>query len=314
MADLEKRCLKIDFSDFWPGFIKDDNYFWKLLSQYYDLEISAQPEVLIYSCYGFQFMNYKCHKIFFTGENVRPDFRECDFAFTFDIDHHPGKHYRLPLYRLYSLDKLPKEKNPEEIMKQKTKFCCMMVSNPNGRERNQFFDMLSKYKKVDSGGGYKNNIGHKVEDKLAFTSEYKFMIAFENTSYPGYTTEKILDPMIVNTIPAYWGNPVIDQEFNTKSFVNVHSYKTFENVIEEIIRIDNDDDLYRKYLSEPYLKDNYFPIELENETIAEKMHEVIEGFRFSRPVGNGINSLYSVGNKIKQKLKVRLNMKPRWHH
>ena len=42
--------------------------------------------------------------------------------------------------------------------------------------------------------------------KLKIISNHKFNIAFENSSYPGYVTEKITDAFIANTIPIYWGD------------------------------------------------------------------------------------------------------------
>ena len=35
--------------------------------------------------------------------------------------------------------------------------------------------------------------------------KYKFNICFENSSTPGYVTEKIIQSMYVNSIPIYWG-------------------------------------------------------------------------------------------------------------
>ena len=37
-------------------------------------------------------------------------------------------------------------------------------------------------------------------------------IAFENSSFPGYTTEKIFEPMLEGSIPIYWGNPRVDED------------------------------------------------------------------------------------------------------
>ena len=71
-----------------------------------------------------------------------------------------------------------------------------------------FFVKLSKYKQVDSGGRTLNNIGGPVEDKMEFIKDYRFVISFENAEYPGYTTEKIIQPMFVDSIPIYWGNPL----------------------------------------------------------------------------------------------------------
>src|SRR5207249_8371440 len=57
--------------------------------------------------------------------------------------------------------------------------------------------------------------GDMWQRKRAFISQYKFTIAFENSSYPGYHTEKILDPMMVDSLPIYWGNPCIRSEEHT---------------------------------------------------------------------------------------------------
>jgi len=108
----------------------------------------------------------------------------------------------------------------------------------------------TQYKNVDSGGKIKNNLGYIVKDKLFFLQQYKFTIAFENSSYPGYTTEKLLQAFVTNTIPIYWGNPLIHKEFNTNSFINCHDYNNFEEVIERVIEVDNNDSRYREYITQ----------------------------------------------------------------
>jgi hypothetical protein len=74
------------------------------------------------------------------------------------------------------------------------------VSNASGKVRNRFYNELSKYKQIASGGKVYNNVGYRVPDKLAFIQDYKFCISFENRSYPGYTTEKIVEAFFANTI------------------------------------------------------------------------------------------------------------------
>jgi hypothetical protein len=44
-----------------------------------------------------------------------------------------------------------------------------------------------------------------AKDKLQTLSEYNFVLAFENTDYPGYITEKIIHAFMAGTIPLYWG-------------------------------------------------------------------------------------------------------------
>jgi alpha(1,3/1,4) fucosyltransferase len=253
------NTIRLNFCGFWPDFDKQNNYFYKLLSTKYKIEICEAPDFLIYSNFGNRHKKYRCIKIFFTGENQRPNFNECDYAFTFDYIDNPN-HYRLPLYALY-LDQNPyllikKDIDVFNILKEKNKFCNFVFSNKCAKERVDFFNKLSKYKRVDSGGRCLNNIGGPVRDKLAFIKDYKFTIAFENSSYPGYTTEKLIHPMLVNSLPIYWGNKLVGKDFNTKSFIYYYDFKNETEVIEKIIELDQNDNLYVKYLREPYYNDN----------------------------------------------------------
>lgn len=282
-----RRCVRLGFADFYPGFCKRDNWFTHLLGKYYDVAITDDPDYLIFSTYGNEHLRYGCSKIFYTAENVRPDFDHCDWAFGFDFLEDP-RHYRLPLYPFYAdVDELTKPKPPaEQILAGKRHFCCMVVSNPKGQERTQFFHQLSKYKQVHSGGWYLNNIGGPVPKtidgkpgKVEFIRKYKFVIAFENESYPGYTTEKIFEPMLVHSIPIYWGNPRVDQDFNPKSFVNCHDYRNFEEVIERIIEIDTDETEYWAVMEQPYFVGNIPNEYVQNENILKQFHRIFSAPR-----------------------------------
>lgn len=150
--------IKINFSDFWPDLNKTNNYFYNLLSEHYTVVIDDNPDLLFYSCFGSTYLKYKCKRIYFTGENLRPDFTACDFAFSFDFNTNKN-HLRLPLF-LLTLEEsntfglLEKERTREELVQiwdKKTKFCCMVVSNPRSKKRLDFFKKLSQIKTVDSG-------------------------------------------------------------------------------------------------------------------------------------------------------------------
>ena len=217
-----RQKIKINFEDFWHHnsfvTIQKENPIFKLLSSRFELELTNKPDFLVYSCFGKNFLKYNCVRIFYTGENIRPDFSECDYAFSFNYPI-TERNYRLPLYILYDGYKELKRKSLnfdlENKLSEKQRFCNFVYSNKKGKERVEFFEKLQKYKKVDSGGKIKNNLGYIVKDKLSFLQQYKFTIAFENSSYPGYTTEKLLQAFVTNTIPIYWGNPLIHKEFNT---------------------------------------------------------------------------------------------------
>jgi hypothetical protein len=272
-----KKKIKINFTDFWGGFDKTNNYFYNLLKDEFEIEISNNPDYLFFSIFGNQHQNFNCVKIFYTGENIAPPLGYCQYSFSFDyLD--DVRNYRLPHYLLYDgYYDLARPKIIEESMSQR-KFCNFVASNGNCQERNQFVQQLSKYKKVDSGGRWMNNIGYAVDDKLKFQSEYKFSIAFENNAYrpqhPGYTTEKIMQPMTVNSIPVYWGNPLIGKEFNTKSFINFYDFEYTGNMIEYIIELDNNNEKYLEMLKTPWFINNIIPESNKIESIKSFLYKI----------------------------------------
>ncbi len=261
-----RRKIRINFSDFWhPDTLeaKKNNLLYRLLSKRFDLEICDQPDFLLFSCFGVDFIRHQCTRIFYTGENVRPNYSLCDWAFSFDYSDDP-RNFRLPYYFFFDLAPLIQPHDVEALWCAKTGFCSFVVSNAKSRPRLRFLDKLSRYKKVDCGGKVRNNIGHRVPDKQAFLRAYKFNIAFENESYPGYSTEKIAEAFLANTVPIYWGNPLVSRDFNPHAFVNCHDFRNLDQVVEFIVELDRNDDQYKKYLGAPA-----FPNGQPNEFIDE---------------------------------------------
>jgi alpha(1,3/1,4) fucosyltransferase len=204
-----KPTVRLRFCDFAPIFNLQDNYFTQLLGERYQVEIADEPDFLIYSCFGNEFQRHRGIRIYYTAENRRPNFTECDYAFSFDFSDHPN-HMRLPFWRFrypeYALPIRPVAE-PQGILRGKTRFCNFVYSNHLCPSRNRFFRLLSKYKSVDAAGKLFNNIGgvigRGIQTKLNFIQQYKFTIAFENESYSGYTTEKLYEALFANTLPIY---------------------------------------------------------------------------------------------------------------
>ena len=96
-----------------------------------------------------------------------------------------------------------------------------------------------------------NNVGGRVPDKSACIAKYKFNIAFENSTVPGYTTEKVMEPLAVRSVPIYYGNPRIDADFDPACMVRVASRDDMNRAIEEIVRLDRDDEAYLAKLTAP---------------------------------------------------------------
>lgn len=279
MKTESKPQLRLYFTDFWSNFNKQDNFFTRILSKDFELIITEEkPNLIIYSWEGRDFMNYDCIRIYYTPENyLQPKYKECDFSLSFEYWDDP-RNMRMPNYLLYEIhpDHLKKDIPAlKNLADRRTKFCSMVVSNPNTPERNDFFHKLSKYKQVDSGGKYLNNIGGRVADKRSFISDYKFNLCFENSRYPGYTTEKIVEAMACMTIPIYWGNPLIRFEFNTKSFFNYDDYSSEDDMIEDIIEHDKNPDKYFEKFILPWFEDDIPNQYFDHQRIRKFLFDII---------------------------------------
>ncbi len=269
------KKIKVKFSGMGGNFDPQNNFIINILRVHFDVELSDEPEYLIYSVNSTDYLNYSCIRIFYTAENLVPDFNICDYAIGFHYLNFGDRYIRYPLYLVdgfiayknddYASDlkrALCKHENAEKTLIGKTEFCSFVYSNAEAAKcREAFFAALSQYKTVNSGGRFKNNVGGPVESKLEFQLKHKFAIAFENTSTSGYTTEKIVHAFSSNTVPIYWGNPDIEKEFNGDAFVNCHRYgltqigeaSVINRIVDEIIRLDKDDEAYLQMLKTPAL-------------------------------------------------------------
>lgn len=261
------RKLKIKFLDWWTGFDSDNYLIGKILKKHYEIVESDDPDYVICSMYSKEALKYDCIRIFYSGENFCPDFNLYDYAMGFECMKYGDRYIYMPNYAInpkYEEDverMLTKHTSIEIEKKNKTDFCSFVVSNAMGNPfRFDFFMELSKYKKVDSGGKYQNNIGipEGVPDKYEFQKFHKFSICFENSSHPGYITEKLVQGFAAGTIPIYWGAQDVSTIFNEKAMVVIKDSTDAYKAIERIKEIDNNDTLYCSMLEQPaILNTNY---------------------------------------------------------
>lgn len=270
--------IKVAFSDFWSSFNEYSNSFIPVLNSLgidYTVSDIREADYLFFSVFGYEHLkaSEECVKIFYTGECLCPDFNLCDYAIGFDYLNFGDRYIRFPLYYLYDdinekMEAKHKIIDEEAFLKSKKRFCSFTVSNPLGNhKRKDLFELVQTYRSVDSGGKWMNNIGHCVEDKYSFDSEHKFSIVCENSSHPGYTTEKIVQAFAAQTIPIYWGDPLIKDTFNSEAFINVSDYPSTSSLLEVIKAIDNDDRLYLSMIKAPALCSNEFTLSEQRKSL-----------------------------------------------
>jgi len=255
-----RKRLRIKFIDGWKGWRMEDDYIVKVLRERYDLELCDRDPDYVYSIgVGFgdtDFLYPAAVKIVFIGENRTPDFNRFDYAIGFDHLEFGDRYLRFPLFVTYpsyrQLIHPDHALSDAELLNRK--FCSFVVSNRHGDPlRERFFAELGKYKQVDSGGRVLNNVGGRVADKVEFCSKYKFNIAFENSVYPGYVTEKLIDGLAAQSVPVYYGDPLVARDVNPGSFVSVRNADDIERAINEVRRLDSDDDAYLAMCKTPKL-------------------------------------------------------------
>ncbi|MEI6799156.1 MAG: glycosyltransferase family 10 [Pseudomonadota bacterium] len=260
---MKKSEIRVAFSDFWIGFNEIDNPFVNLLKESFAVILDKlNPEILIFSCFGSSHLRFDCTKIFYTGENIRPDFNLCDYAIGFDHLTFSDRYLRFPVFALDRLDAmvLSRDCSLMRILVEGRGFCNFIYSNSRADPiRDDFFRAMNGLKKVDSLGRHLRNVQTEINDresdytvaKVSAMSNYNFTIAFENSGTPGYTTEKITHAFIANTIPIYWGDPDIKDQFNEKAFINLRDFESINECAEFVNFIASDTERIVSYLVQP---------------------------------------------------------------
>jgi hypothetical protein len=229
-------------------------------------------------------------RVFATFESCDADLGKCEWSFSHGLerDIQDPRHMRMPcassaayprtadFLRLFDFDRAKE-------MKRKTKFCNFIYGHDTDMRR-QVFEALSAYKRVDAFGPTGlNNMGGRLVPKgkdviamkpKSFLRRYKFTVAFENFSKPGYVTEKLVEPLIARSVPIYWGDPRIADEFNTKAFVNCHDYFNLDEVVARVRELDENDEEYVAMLAEPILKPGVFPSWADKYALCRRLVEI----------------------------------------
>jgi len=322
----EKKTIKIKIVDMFHGFQPYSSWLVHMLSDQYNIEFSDNPDFLFFSCFGSEHLKYKnCVKIFFTGENVLPDFNACDYALGFDYINFGDRYFRKN-YMLPSRDICDRHQVTEDMFDRQ--FCNFIYSNATSGEgailRQEFCQKLMEYKHVDCPGKILNNMsaddleprdGDWWISKQKFLRKYKFTIAFENSSSVGYTTEKLVQPLLSFSVPIYWGNPAVVRDFNPRAFINCNDYDNdFDAIIERIKELDNDPDKYLAMLREnPMQPDFDFDqniklkkwlqdiIEKGNKTFNKDPRNFSSYMSGYQQLNGEINKLRQENNKLKER-------------
>jgi len=267
-----KTKIKLSFSDFWHGFNPiNDPIFGKSLNKFFDVDyVNYGADLHIFSIYGNEHKKHNNKKILFTPENFYSHkyqpfdfnlgeknlYNYADYSITsFNIN--DERNYRLPCYvRRYGFNVIEDIQNRNLIDKEKKIIYLQQNCVPF---RDNFVKKLQKYYDVDCPGRCNRNLNINVDNKIDFLKKYKFVISFENSSNSGYNTEKLVDGFLSMSLPLYWGDVDVANDFDPNSFLNYHDFENDDLFIDEILKIDSDDKRYKDMiLSNPIKNKSIF--------------------------------------------------------
>lgn len=307
---MSKKHISVKFVDMSPGFEPNHLPVWGTLLDLYDITLSDEPEYLFYSCFSSEHLDPKydgCIKICWLGENITPDFDLCDYAVGFDWLTFGDRYFRYPegTY-LARRPEFYHRETRNAAQENRTRFCSFVYSNTLGSDmRMRLLKALNQYKPVDCGGKIQHNVDipsipgkNRFEERLEFERNYRFSIACENSSHPGYMTEKLLVSFAAGTIPIYWGDPEVKRVINPEAFLCVSDYLTLDDLVRDIAEIDQDAQRYQHMITAPVFLDPDYYQNMQDGVIAFLCHifdqDIADAVRRNSPImytGEKLNTL-----------------------
>ena len=64
-----------------------------------------------------------------------------------------------------------------------------------------------------------------IKDKEEGLSNYRYSVVIENSQQKYYFTEKLIDTLVCETVPIYWGAPDIDDYFDLRGIIHCNSFE-----------------------------------------------------------------------------------------
>jgi len=262
---------KVYFNGFWGGFIEKTDpisvdFFTTFLFDIFSEKIIISSnvddaDILVESAFtDTYYVNYKNWdaSFLFTGESYH---RVCKNAYSLYTcilgpEHTADNFVAFPFYILY-MKLYPHYMAFEPTKCIKNNNVSAVLGYHHDSARCFFLEALEKRMNVLYGGGYKNNIGGRLEGHFAsdslhnFYKNSKFVITMENTKKGHYITEKLINGFRAGIIPIYWGSPHISEYFNTKRFLILEddSETSINAVIDRMVNMSDEE--YFQIVNEP---------------------------------------------------------------
>jgi hypothetical protein len=248
---------KVAFVNFWEGFSPDCGYVKFLLDEslgrWKSCGSEHEADVVLTSVFPHRPAAHPEKTIALIWENLRPNFKYYRYALSSDLDDYGGRNRRVPVWYNeiawspnYSkgpptfgnahgneaLLTIPRLLTPRPgPYLQRPKFCALVSTNYEPH-RMMVADALASLGPVDHFG--RANGKTDPRSKYEILQPYLFSLCFENSMFPGYYTEKLVQAWAAGTIPLYFSDTLVKNDFNTAAFLNRYDFPTLSAFLTEV--------------------------------------------------------------------------------
>lgn len=268
--------IRVTFADFWPNFNHEEMTVFRELSKKYKLILSDNPDVVFASVFGMSSLNYGAPIIAIGGEKyfynwqVTKAYISAKYSF-------PHASY-FPYTCLFCRPDIYEKR----INNNPTKFASFVVGNGNVGDCTQLrvklflslqTEALKKGLNIESCGNVYRNTQEKAPYPAkeyeglhldpVWLSKYKFNICCENSLYPGYLTEKVVQALIAGCIPISLTHESNMTILNPKAGIYGHGESDIPTMISRVINMTEDE--YQQMKTEP-------PFLIDMKTLTQNFH------------------------------------------
>ncbi len=119
---------------------------------------------------------------------------------------------------------------------EKTKLCSYITSFKQFTSGH--IKRMELFEKLKNNPQFKDHIYGRdyrfIPDKLDGLKDYMFSIVIENSIYPKYYTEKVTDCFATGTVPIYYGDKSIGEDFDLNGIIFIEDLESFDLLTPEL--------------------------------------------------------------------------------
>ena len=112
-------------------------------------------------------------------------------------------------------------------------------------------ERLSDISRVDRFGAIAGKPVRRSKNEIL--APYRFNLCFENSIFPGYYTEKLLQAWVAGCIPLYYSDRWCSLDFNPKAMINRMDFSSVDEFVQHVASINASPEAMKELYDQPLL-------------------------------------------------------------